>query len=1280
MIKRIHNFLWMALAVSLMVFYTSDSFARENTSNQRQQNFSLSKTAIGEVESMVNIGNWGHWFWANGVSAYDPYADGSGGYYPRGTVGAIFRDGLVWGGIVNDPDPTKTKLRIGGNTYINGTQPGWHGSDPNDERARLYRIRSDWRTLSASAVLKDAGELFHVNIEAVTEALTSEVIENYKRDWKNWPVDLGAPYYDVDEDGTYNPVLDAEGYPVAGTLQLEDGTEIVGNDYPGLAGADQVLWFVINDGKANDLYGSPSIGLEVQSTAWAYNQPTSGLGQIVFKKYKIINKSGFRIDSMYVSQWSDPDVGDYGNDVTGCDTELSLMFAYNGIALDNQYSAFNMAPPAIGYDFFQGPMIYTGDPADTAVFDLKKVAEHVNLPMTSYGYFGSGTVWTDPTLEKYEGSLQWWNLLRGYAPTDDIINPTEFVHTIGDLADSTTKFPLNGDPVAQTGDYDGVKYQPGDRRMLQCTGPFEMENNDVQEVVVAVLGGLGGDRLSSVTDMKSTDRVAQEVYNSLFQVIPKPPAEPMLETVASVDRVTLDWGWNENAVMATEIPKIINYEFEGYNVYQLPSPSASILDDRTVRLATYDLVNEVRIIKSSVFVPEFGTVVDLPIQFGSDTGIKRYFVAYKDYITNLPFYRGSTYYYAVTAYNYDGDLVRDRALESAATVFQVTVQGENPGERWGSESGQDHSDFVEHSQGTAAASVEVMVVDPAEVTGDDYKVFFDKQHYYLDVDGVWKKTNYPDSVGGALFKPGDVSPSTVTGSALVSSVVGTIDMVFTLDLVAPGGAWVDGVMLDFPDDLEINGWLEPSGAYNSYGAGEGQNEVNTEGTLDPATNAITWGDDARSGFGAFEGTVYFNVNVPLFELPITVGFTVYDDGYDGTVVDATGTITIDEFGYQFKTVDHWNLLNVATGDTVLEDRTDLHTATPSAGPIADGLQIAVIGNYDKPIDFDDVIYTNLAGEEESATNYDQSGVSSYYWSGWAESGQSLIAWEQGTDDLIELIKDYEMRWTGEFDTTDVGGQIQLTVKEGTGSLAYFEGARGYTPLEHPFNPTGADAPFMVRVPFEVWNIDDNRQINFLIYDRVGNVTADTFQAFNPNGRMYANFINTEYSEDLATVEAGLDEMTWQLVFWEAPYVKGELLTFIYPNPIIPYNDEFIWSTEGLEATYNKNTEMADVEKLNVFPNPYYGGNPQETNRFNRFITFNHLPQKATIRIFNLAGAQVRKLEKTDDSQFFRWDLQNENGLPVASGVYIVHIEMPDLGKTKVLKAFIVQAQQILEYY
>ena len=60
----------------------------------------------------------------------------------------------------------------------------------------------------------------------------------------------------------------------------------------------------------------------------------------------------------------------------------------------------------------------------------------------------------------------------------------------------------------------------------------------------------------------------------------------------------------------------------------------------------------------------------------------------------------------------------------------------------------------------------------------------------------------------------------------------------------------------------------------------------------------------------------------------------------------------------------------------------------------------------------------------------------------------------------------------------------------------------------------------------------------------------------------------------------------------------------------------------------------------------------------------NLPETATIRIFSLSGQLVRTLHKTDPtSSMLDWDLQNENQLPVASGVYVYHVEAPGAGES-----------------
>ena len=92
-------------------------------------------------------------------------------------------------------------------------------------------------------------------------------------------------------------------------------------------------------------------------------------------------------------------------------------------------------------------------------------------------------------------------------------------------------------------------------------------------------------------------------------------------------------------------------------------------------------------------------------------------------------------------------------------------------------------------------------------------------------------------------------------------------------------------------------------------------------------------------------------------------------------------------------------------------------------------------------------------------------------------------------------------------------------------------------------------------------------------------------------------------------------------------------------------------------------------------------NSEELNKYNRFVTFSHLPTNAKIKIFNLAGVLVKNLDKADaTTQFLRWDLANNSGLPVSSGLYLAYIELPDLGVTKILKIAIIQEQQILDRF
>ena len=184
--------------------------------------------------------------------------------------------------------------------------------------------------------------------------------------------------------------------------------------------------------------------------------------------------------------------------------------------------------------------------------------------------------------------------------------------------------------------------------------------------------------------------------------------------------------------------------------------------------------------------------------------------------------------------------------------------------------------------------------------------------------------------------------------------------------------------------------------------------------------------------------------------------------------------------------------------------------------------------------------------------------------------------------------------------------------------------------------------------------------------------------------MYTAFVLTDYNEAaIPLTDPSLPQFaTWNMVWWANEWVIDDVLQVFYSNNVVPGLDTYEFTTTA--PTFSSELALSQVGDINVFPNPYYGVNSEELNKYNRFVTFNHLPFFAKIRIFNLAGVLVQTIEKEDDSQFERWNLANEEGLPVASGLYIAYLELRsvdgvDLG-TKILKVAIIQEQQILDRF
>ena len=106
------------------------------------------------------------------------------------------------------------------------------------------------------------------------------------------------------------------------------------------------------------------------------------------------------------------------------------------------------------------------------------------------------------------------------------------------------------------------------------------------------------------------------------------------------------------------------------------------------------------------------------------------------------------------------------------------------------------------------------------------------------------------------------------------------------------------------------------------------------------------------------------------------------------------------------------------------------------------------------------------------------------------------------------------------------------------------------------------------------------------------------------------------------------------------------------------------------AAATKDYRDSILSLINVIPNPYYSSSEYETaSQLETKIRFVNLPGRSTISIYTLDGTLVRQLGPTpDNTTTYDWDLHNAAGIPIAGGVYLVHISVPEIGE-RVIKWF-----------
>jgi len=1033
--------------------------------------------------------------------------------------------------------------------------------------------------------------------------------------WQDWKdaVSQGADFYDGDHDGVYDPV-DKNG----------NGIWDADEDRPDLIG-DFTAWCVYNDGKAKALRTYTDVdpqGIEIRQTVFGF-QSKGLIGDMLFVRYRIVNTGTVAdvMDSVYFSVACDPDLGDYTDDLVGCDTTLSCAFTYN----NGPDKTYGTNPPCFMVDFFQGPYSYIPgvtftDKNGNGVYDegidvpLKyatnvrgkvlgtdSVNGAMNLPLTSFTqYMQSHPTHGDPQTQ-YEVR----NYLIGGLGKDGVpIDPCKWAFgngsSLSDCAQIDPKFMYSGDPVSGLG---WLNTTPQDQRQMSNTGPFRLEKNKPLDIVVAYIIGQGSSALNSVTVAKTNDKTAQNIFNANFPS-PTPPTPVDPEVVTGDGFIDLNFSTNKQvSYHVTDTVLQIDRRFQGFYVtaYATQSQASTINGvQNSALIATYDLKDSI----NNLYQVQANGGIDLKIAEGPaehklDTSIYAYpstgrikLRITKDPISGGPLVKGKEYYFVVTAYTLNHNFIYNMNSRSGSK--------ENDGRKGDycdySGSGIDQFDSKmvrcvygtneylpsnagitgSKSGGVAQGKVKFLVADNSKLTGDEYSVEF-----FRDTKGS------RDSAYSAMWR----LKNKTKGTLLLDSC-----NVFNYDTADYSGKVYEGII--------------PRVQYVLPAIGTGQ--------YVSATGAQNWFVDSLNVF------FYLGSDI-IAAAPYATKTGITIPGSKVTMADRMRKVEI-RFGTPGKA---YRYLQGFQGASYTKPNNFVYAGSVTA---ADTVGLGPVGMLGQG--FVDVPFT--AWIKDDKFNVEQQLTVGFIERSQAAKGNPDGIWNP-LDSIINT-HEYIIVFDSPYDPT--GSQIQYTggtfnKSDGSTTTVWANLSKGFT---IPSNATGVTAD-QINTASSPW-------FNGLYLFGIQRKTPTSTYG---NGDKYVISVKTY------------------------PYAEGDAYT---AKPLA----KGIPTTDSQKDLFNK---------VNVFPNPLFAYNPGTSYTANTypddpFVTFSNLPTEITVKIYTLSGTLIRTLTQNDKadgttSPFLRWNLKNESGLRVASGMYIAIVSSPKFGD-KILKFGIVMPQKQIRNY
>lgn len=1198
-----------------------------------------------------------------------------------------------------------------------------------------------------------------------------------------------APFFDNNADGIYNPADgDYPGYDLVSGDNYGDCQQGVYRDSCGsnkkifnpcvpvdqLYG-DETIWWVFNDnGNIHGETGGYPIGLEIRAQAFGFFTDDE-INNMTFYNYRIINRSTYQVNSCYFGVWADADLGCATDDYVGCDVKRGLGYTYNGDNDDEVAclsKGYGNNPPAVGIDFFRGPVADAGDGKDN---DRNGQADEAceQIIMSGFLYYDniSGPngnpngashfynylkmTWGDGTPVTYGGN--------GYASGGPVCqfmypgNPTSDEHDWGIGGDINTTPTLGGWDEA------GVPNIAFDRRMLQSAGPFTLQCGAVNVITTGVVWAraAAGGAQASVKLLQVADDKAQALFDNCFKVLDGPTAPDL--TIQELDRELILYLSNtdpnsnnynetykefdplislvdENGVPCPNVNKY--YNFEGYKIYQLKNAtvSANDLDDPNLSRLVYqcDKKNGIGRLINYEFDQALGAAVPKEKVDGADLGISHSIRITTDaFATGNPnLINHKAYYFMAVAYGhnefkkYQQDIPPVNATMCDPTVGATTgqkkpfkqgrknlvnysaiphisepytggteIHGEyGSGPRIqrieGNGNGGMNLEFsaatvseilssADHRAKTPVydfgkGPIHVKVVDPLNVPeGHTFTLKFDSTNIS---NSTWTIVNNTT---------GDIISSEKTIQAANEQLLLNWGISISIvQVTEPGTAtsvnngFISASMtFSDPSKAWLTGLADKEGHYYSNWIRSG-----TAVTVPPAVPDMFQED--YSGIDADQ--IYEGVLGGTWAPYRLCAATELQAGFDPAKYH-TGP------GYKTNLMSQAQMKELASIDVVITNDKSKWSRCAVLEMCEDPAysdNAANVSTQARKLDFRRGFSVDKNGSTATGPDNNDFPTGMGWFPGYAinlETGERLnIAF--GENSALVNENGNDMKWNPTSNQTASNYQLPWDPPAQAYGSPVFGGQHyiyvfGHNKDDDPTDPLNTPNDF-VNVP----RYDSCRTIRNILGWNNNNPIDNKAKGEIFRDAMWANIPLLAGSHSLLECDVTVKlrvaksyKKGYSSAYWQDAlniFCADTASTAFGENNNLPM---YRFTTEGI-ATHTFQNELA-VEALDIIravPNPYYAYSHYETSSLDNRVKITNLPEVCTVSIFNLNGTLIRKYRKGEQIASLTpkgpdspdawhdgtldWDLKNSAGIPISSGVYIIHVEVPGVGG-KVVKWF-----------